>query len=117
MLRALYFCFDTVSKGTACEGAILEVEEVPLTVHCPRCDQTKLPGGRYNFACPTCSTPTPEIITGREMQLVCIELESSASTDLEGQAHDTALQTSALINDMKNQPNNESVPPLAESVN
>jgi len=78
MLRPLYFCFESSSRGSACEGAILEIEEVPLTVYCPRCDETKAPGSRYSFACPTCSTPTPKVITGREMQLVSIEVEKRA---------------------------------------
>ncbi len=75
ILRSLYFCFGPASKGTGCEGAVLEVEEVPLTVYCPRCDQARTPGSRYSFACPVCSSPTPDIITGREMQLVAIELD------------------------------------------
>ncbi len=75
MLRSLYFCFGAASRGTGCEGAVLEVEEVPLTVYCSRCDEVRKPGSRYSFACPVCSTPTPDIITGREMQLVAIELD------------------------------------------
>ena len=77
MLRSLYICFGSASKGTGCEGAVLEIEEVPLTVYCGRCDQTRSPGSRYSFACPYCSTPTPDIVTGREMQLVAIELDRS----------------------------------------
>ena len=78
LLRPLYFCFATASRGTRCDGAILEIEEVPLTVKCPICDEVKTPGTRYSFRCPDCGSPTPEVLTGREMQLVTIEVEKKS---------------------------------------
>jgi hydrogenase nickel incorporation protein HypA/HybF len=74
MTRALYFCFGSASRGTSCEGALLDIEEVPLTVNCSTCKAVKAPSGRYNFRCPDCGMPTPEVVTGREMQLTAIEL-------------------------------------------
>ena len=76
MTRALYFCFGSASRGTSCEGAILEIDEVPLTVNCRFCNEVKTPSGRYNFRCPDCGRPTPEVVTGREMQLTSIELDA-----------------------------------------
>ena len=73
--RALYFCFEAVARGTACEGARLTIEEVPLTLHCGHCDAVVRPRARYSFRCPTCGMPTSEVVTGREMQVVSIELE------------------------------------------
>jgi len=75
MTRALYFCFESVSKGSRCEGAELVIEEVPLSVYCHTCDAVKTPSGRFNFRCPDCGFPTPKVVTGREMQLTSIELE------------------------------------------
>jgi hydrogenase nickel incorporation protein HypA/HybF len=75
MTRALYFCFGSASRGTSCEGAELDIEEIPLTVNCRHCDGVKTPSGRYNFRCPDCGMPTPEVVTGREMQLAAIELD------------------------------------------
>lgn len=74
MARALYFCFGSASQGTSCEGAILNIEDIPLTVFCAACDVVKTPRGRYSFRCPDCGLPTPTVITGREMQLTSIEL-------------------------------------------
>lgn len=74
MTRALYFCFGSVSEGTSCEGAKLDIDVVPLTVFCNTCDENKTPTGRYSFRCPDCGMPTPNVVTGREMQLVSIEL-------------------------------------------
>lgn len=75
VFRSLYFCFDTATKGTICEDAVLDIEEVPLSVFCPSCDEAKLLPCRTSFRCPDCGTPTPKILTGREMQLISINLE------------------------------------------
>ena len=79
--RALYFCFDRVTKGTVCDGAGLDIETVPLTVQCEHCNEIKRPGGRYNFRCPDCGMPTPNVITGREMQVSAIELDFATLPD------------------------------------
>jgi hydrogenase nickel incorporation protein HypA/HybF len=75
MLKPLHFCFGPASRGTLCEDALLEIEEVPLTVECPKCQAVKVPHTRYSFRCPTCGTPTPKVVTGRELMLVALELE------------------------------------------
>ena len=80
--RALYFCFPSASRGTMCEGAILHIEEVPLTVMCAHCAAVKTPAALYNFRCPDCGRPTPKVLTGREMQLVSIELVAPRADDV-----------------------------------
>jgi len=82
LLRPLHFCFAAAARGTPCEGAILEIEEVPLTVLCPRCDEVKAPQSLYGFRCPDCGSPTPKVVTGREMQLVSLELEAGEAVPL-----------------------------------
>ena len=73
--RALYFCFDAVARGTACEGAELRIEDVPLRLHCHHCDATGRPRARYVFRCPACGMPASEVVSGREMQITAVELE------------------------------------------
>jgi hydrogenase nickel incorporation protein HypA/HybF len=72
--KALHFCFPSAARGTLCEGATLHIEDVPLTVFCSHCQAVKSPAALYNFRCPDCGRPTPKVLTGREMQLVSIEL-------------------------------------------
>lgn len=74
MARALHFCFGAASRGTCCEGALLNIDEIPLTVHCRHCDGVKTPLGRYSFRCPDCGFPAAKIVTGREMELTSIEV-------------------------------------------
>jgi hydrogenase nickel incorporation protein HypA/HybF len=70
--RALHFCFPSAARDTLCEGARLNIDEVPLMVMCTYCDAVKTPKALYNFRCPDCGRPTPKVLTGREMQLVSI---------------------------------------------
>ena len=72
--RSLHFCWSSASQDTLCEGARLNIDEVPLTVMCTHCDAVKIPAALYNFRCPDCGRPTPKVLTGREMQLVSIGL-------------------------------------------
>ena len=81
LIRALHVSFRAASRGTRCDGADLDIEEVPLTVYCRFCDDVKAPSGPYNFRCPVCGHATPKVVTGREMQLVSIVLDESAGTD------------------------------------
>lgn len=75
IFRSLYFCFNSATLGTLCENAVLNIEEVPLTAYCPSCAQSKKLQNRTSFRCPDCGTPTPKILTGREMQVISIQLE------------------------------------------
>jgi len=75
VFRSLYFCFESATAGTLCDGAILDIDEVPLSAYCPACDEGKALASRTSFRCPDCGTPTPKILTGREMQLVSLNLE------------------------------------------
>jgi hydrogenase nickel incorporation protein HypA/HybF len=75
IVRSLHFAFEPAAFGTLCEGAELDIEEVPLSVHCPACDAVKMPRALYDFRCPDCGSPTPQVLTGREMDLVALELD------------------------------------------
>ncbi|MEW6259763.1 MAG: hydrogenase maturation nickel metallochaperone HypA [Thermodesulfobacteriota bacterium] len=70
----LRFCFEVASKGTAVEGAELRIEEVPVVVRCKDC------GGNWTvngpaFRCEACESGNIEMISGRELDIVSIELE------------------------------------------
>jgi hydrogenase nickel incorporation protein HypA/HybF len=71
---ALRFAFEVASESTACEGAVLSVEEIALTVECHRCKELKALHDSFLFICPTCGSPTPKIVTGQELELVSIEV-------------------------------------------
>lgn len=73
--RSLYFCFGPATRGTLCEGAILHIEEIPLTLFCAACNDTKTPRSLANLRCPDCGRPSRQVLSGRELELVNIEIE------------------------------------------
>ena len=75
--RALYFCFEPTARGTPCEGASLTIIESPLSVLCTNCGEPKIPRTPRNLRCPDCGRSTPKVLTGREMELVSIEIEEA----------------------------------------
>ena len=73
--EALQFSFELAAENTACAGARLEIEDVPLSVMCPRCEVPRTLETQWRFVCPECGTPTAEILSGRELELVSVEIE------------------------------------------
>ncbi len=79
--EALEFSYELVAAGTPIEGARLEIEEVPVTVHCRRCDADRTLPSVQHFHCPVCDLPTPDVVGGREMELFALEISEPASAD------------------------------------
>jgi hydrogenase nickel incorporation protein HypA/HybF len=75
---SLDFCFSALTHGTPLEGALLEIDHVPLVVHCDSCgrdseiEQTR-------FACPACGAIDLRVVTGNEMQIREIEIEDDGA--------------------------------------
>jgi hydrogenase nickel incorporation protein HypA/HybF len=76
--EALKFSFDLAVEGTAISGARLEVEEVPVAVLCPVCRVERELPGLQSFRCPVCGSETPEVLRGRELELVSMEVTDRA---------------------------------------
>ena len=77
--EALQFSFELAAEGTACAGASLLIEEVPIAAMCPRCQAVKTLLDGFRFVCPTCGTPTAEVVAGRELELVSLEIAANAT--------------------------------------
>jgi len=78
--EALDFAWETAAEGTICEGARLEIEQVPGRVRCEACKSETQLDDPPTFACGNCGRPTAEIIAGKEMDLMALELEDRAET-------------------------------------
>jgi hydrogenase nickel incorporation protein HypA/HybF len=72
--EALQLAFAVAAAGRACEGATLVIREVPVTVHCPACGHVGALAERMRFRCGSCGLPTGEVVGGRELQLVRLQL-------------------------------------------
>lgn len=72
---ALMSAYDLARETTSLAGAALVVEEVPLVAHCPTCAVERTLNAINVFCCPVCGTPTGDIVRGRELEIVALEIE------------------------------------------
>lgn len=75
---ALEFAFEVASEGTPTQGASLKIECLPVVVHCENCETEVALESPQSFRCPQCEKPTPNIVSGRELEIARVELEEEA---------------------------------------
>jgi len=73
---ALMFSYEVASKGTPLEDSQLVIEEVPVIAYCTSCDAKRVIESIQRLSCPVCATPTPEVLQGKELVVVALELLS-----------------------------------------
>ncbi len=71
---SLRFCFEIITSGTNMEGAVLNMEIMPLMGYCPACNK-EFEIKEYTFICPTCGDSKIETISGQELSIVEIEVD------------------------------------------
>jgi len=71
--HSLTFCFEIIAKDTPLEGCVLEIDFIAVMVHCKSCDHEWEVTGPV-FKCPFCEDGDVEMITGREIEIVSLEL-------------------------------------------
>jgi len=71
---SLEFCFEVASRDTPLEGALLHIEEIPVTARCKRCGYfwTAI---KPVFICEKCDSGSVDLLSGRELDIVSIEVE------------------------------------------
>lgn len=74
--EALASAFELAREGTALAQAELVIEEVPLIVHCSTCTVDQTLDAPYPLRCPACGALTNEIVSGRELEVHALEIES-----------------------------------------
>src|SRR5262245_15366923 len=74
--EALRSAYDLAREGTALEKAELIIEDAPLLAYCPACAAERAPPSAQQLCCPDCGTPTPEVVRGRELEVIALEIES-----------------------------------------
>ena len=73
---ALVSAYGLARAGTALGAAELVVEEVPVVAYCPACAAERALPSVQELCCPVCASPTPQIVRGRELEVVALEIES-----------------------------------------
>ena len=71
---ALLFSYTVACEGTPLEGSRLVIEEVPVVVYCQQCRSERPLATIQQFFCSVCGTPTSEIMQGKELEVVALEI-------------------------------------------
>jgi hydrogenase nickel incorporation protein HypA/HybF len=71
---ALEFAFEVARQGTMAEHARLEIELVPMVLHCVVCNVASGPTNGVSFICQRCGFPL-KIVSGKELQIEYIEID------------------------------------------
>jgi hydrogenase nickel incorporation protein HypA/HybF len=76
--EALLSCYEMVCEGTTAQGSRLLIEEVPVVVFCPTCNVQRTLDSLQQFTCPECDTPSWEVLRGKELEVVALEVTECA---------------------------------------
>lgn len=70
---SLRFCFEIAARDTPLSNAELNIEVVPVVIHCPDCD-TRWTIDEPVFTCRNCNSGSIKVISGRELDIDSIEV-------------------------------------------
>jgi hydrogenase nickel incorporation protein HypA/HybF len=73
--EALLSCYEMACENTPLQGSLLLVEDVPVMIFCPRCQDQRFLSSMQLFCCPECGSPTSEIVQGKELEVVALEIQ------------------------------------------
>lgn len=73
--EALQFSYDVAREGSPLAGARLVIEEAPVRAHCPTCAATRPVVSLQQMCCADCGTPAGEVVSGKELEVVALEME------------------------------------------
>ena len=72
--EALLSSFEMACFDTPFAGCRLIIEEVPIVVFCSNCQARRTLTSAQWFCCPECGTPTAEILQGKDLEVVALEM-------------------------------------------
>jgi hydrogenase nickel incorporation protein HypA/HybF len=76
VMEALVSAYELAREGSGLESADLVIEEMPLVAYCAACAGPRTLASVQELCCPDCGEPTPQIVSGRELEVVALEVES-----------------------------------------
>ena len=72
--EALGPAFELAREGTDLEACRLVIEEVPVVIRCAACQADRAVRSVQEMCCPICGSPPAEILSGREMDIMAMEI-------------------------------------------
>jgi hydrogenase nickel incorporation protein HypA/HybF len=80
---ALMFSYEVACQDTPLQGSQLIVEDVPVIVFCPQCQEMRTLPSVQLFRCPVCSLPTMDVRQGKELEVFALELQGGELPECE----------------------------------
>lgn len=77
-LDAFRFAFPIAAADTLLEGCELLIQLEPVTVYCPKCNETVTLKSITSFRCPVCQTLTGDLRSGKQFSIYSIDVELDA---------------------------------------
>ena len=71
---ALEFAWAEACRDSVLDRAKLVVREAAVTVHCPKCQCERPARSVWEMCCDVCGTPTAQVTSGREIEIVALEV-------------------------------------------
>jgi len=69
----LSFLFEHLARGTAAEGAFLEIVEEPVRIECEGCGASE--ARAFTYECPRCHGPNVSVTGGDSLSVLSLDIE------------------------------------------
>ncbi len=76
--NALLSCYEMACEGTVLQGSQLVVKEIPVVIFCSKCRARRALSSMQLFSCSECGSPSSEIVQGKELEVVALEIQECA---------------------------------------
>jgi hydrogenase nickel incorporation protein HypA/HybF len=73
--EALVSAFEMARQESCWPEAELVVEDVPILIHCPRCQADRPVVSMQQFVCGVCGTAAGKVTQGSELEVFALEIE------------------------------------------
>ncbi len=73
--EALLASYEIACDESALKGSTLVIIEIPVLIFCSGCQAQRPISSMQLFCCAECGTPSSEIVQGREIEVVALEIE------------------------------------------
>lgn len=71
---ALKSAWELACESSPLAGCRLVIEEIPITIDCPACGAVRPVRSVQEICCLHCGSPAARVVTGREMDVIALEL-------------------------------------------
>ena len=72
--QALESCYEMACFESPLAGSRLIIQEIAVTARCENCQEVRQLNSIQLFCCPECGKPVSEIISGKELEVVALEI-------------------------------------------